>query len=308
MSKEAALALMNGGNPMPVTPSLITQDMPASPDAEAAPQTAKQDLDSDRFARLAAREAKLQSDRELLKSEQQRAYEEKSKLKEVQDKLSAYYELKKTDPIAALKSLDFSDEDIFNAFSTAAEKKEITTEQRALTTAEQAMATVEAFKKEQADKVLSEQKARDDRNIAAFKEGITKAVAADTDKYEFCNYYGAIADELVYGTVLEIMREDKEVAPHEAMKEAMDLVENLYEKEAEEMSKLKKRQLKVEEPTVAKPPQKTTTLVNKPPPATLTNKAAATVASQATTLKKESMSEKKERLANQIRNYGLKAR
>ncbi len=303
MSKEAALALMNGGTPLPTNPGLITQDMPQSPDATPAPP--KQDLDSDRFARLAAREAKLQADREALKTDQQKAYEEKAKLKEVQDKLQAYYDLKKTDPIAALKSLDFSDEDIFNAFSNAADKKEPTAEEKAAALVDEKF---KSYEQKQLDAQAKLQADRDAKNIQMFKDGIGKAIEADAEKYEYSNFYGPIAQELVYETVLEIMKVEKDIAPHDAMKEAMDLVEELYEKEEVEMSKLKKRSKLLAQPAVVEPTPVPTKESQKPKGIpTLNNKATASVASQVKSAG-ESRSAKRERLINQIKTSGLKAK
>ncbi len=303
MSKETAMSMMTGETSPQVNPSLITGAIPTTEGEIVEPPPVDTGIDSDRFARIAAREEKFKKEREEFKLEQQRIYEEKEKLKSVQQKITEYEELKKTDPIAALKYLGYSEADLFNYM---AGKEEPTPEQKyADAAAKAADEKIKTWEQQQADKAAKELAERDDQAIKGYKASIGGTIQKETEKYEYCAHYGPIAEELVYDTVLKIIKEDPELAPHQAMVEALELVENFYEQEDKAMSSLKKRQPKVEAPKEeVKPAQparsrtvQTPVPVKSAPP--LTNRAAPTAASIKTG--KETPSQKRERLENWLR-------
>ena len=101
MSKETALAAMTG------------QTAPV-----AAPQTpppeAQKPVESDRFAVLASKEAKLQKEREAVKAEKLAVDTLKAELSKYKGEIDEFETLKKTDKIAALKKIGFTEEDILN--------------------------------------------------------------------------------------------------------------------------------------------------------------------------------------------------
>lgn len=294
MSREAAM-----------TAAVATSEPAMAPVETATP--AIMAVDSDRFAKLAAREAKFVKEREQFKSEQQQLYDLKNQLLPVKQQYDKFKALKEKDPVAALREVGFTEADIFNFM---AEKPEVTAEQKAIEAAEAAAnAKIKAFEDAQAKKASEEMKARDSRAIDGFKQTISKSIEKDAEKYEFCAFEGPEAEGIIYETVLEIMKIDKDVAPHKAMQEAMELTEKYYREKDEEMGKkLKSRQPK--EPVVAetKEPSKrvrTPDTRNSPmkPIATLTQKAAPTVTST-TPAKTETREQKRERLENVLRNLG----
>lgn len=288
MSKENAMSMLTGEPVSQVNPSVVVGELPPQENGELPPSENTK-LESDRFAKLAAREARLQKEREMFKSEQQKVYDEKKKLEDVHKKLSEFNELKAKDPVAALKNLGFSEEDIFN-FLAQKETKEPTAQELA---AQAAMDEVQKFKNELAEKEKAAATERDAKNIQAFKDQIGETISKEAEKFEYCNYYGPVAQEIVFETVLEIIKEEPEIPPHQAMKEAIEAVEKFYEEEDKAMSALKKRKPPVvETPQVEekKPLQKQT----RPVAPTLNNKATATVASSAP--KKETPQQKRERL------------
>lgn len=284
-----------------VTESPTTE---AAPTAEAPTPSILQ-VDSDRFAKLAAREAKFVKEREQFKSEQQKLYELKNQLTPVKEQYDKFIALKDKDPVAALKDIGFSETDIFNFMAA---KEEPTPEEKAIRAAEAAAeAKIKAHEDRLAAEKARELKERDDRAIGGFKEGIGNAIKKDAEKYEFCAFKGDEAEGIVYETVLEIMKEDKEIPPHKAMQEALELTEKYYREEDEEMGKkLKSRQPKVESAPVVedKNPKRVRTpeapKAPMKPVATLTNRATPTVAS--TVPKTETAQQKRARLENWLRS------
>lgn len=315
MSKEAALSMMTGQPVTQVNPSLVIGEIPPiSAEEIALPPPAG--LDSDRFARLAAREAKLVKEREALKleqqsfkTEQQKTYEARTKYDEIIGKANKFEELKEKDVVEALKHIGLSDTQIFNLMANREEPKPPTPEELSAQAALAAQTEIKKFQDEQALKADKEAKERDERAINGFRKAIGESITKEAEKYEYCAHYGQIAEDLVYETILNIMSDDQKegvtTAPHDAMKEAIELVENFYENEDKAMSKIKKRQPKetaAPEPETKTQPTRTRTVEAKAPTKpipTLTNKATATVASTVTG--KETPAQKRERLENWLR-------
>lgn len=275
MSKETALAAITGA-PV-VTP-------PAAP---ATPT-----VDSDRFAKLAASEQKIVKDREALKAERAKYDEDIAKLKPVQEQLTQFEELKKTDKIAALKLMGFTEEDIFNFLSNKEEPKELTPAEIAAQAAREEIEKDRALRKEEQDKLANE---NNEKAIKAYREEISKSVQADVDKYEYCAHYGAVAEEIIYDTILEFMQDDATLTPVDAMKEAMEAVENMYENQYKALSTLKKvkpKEVVVEEKK--EPPKKQ---VGIPPRPALTKPPPPPAG-------RETPAQKRERLENLLRGGG----
>lgn len=290
MSKEAALNMLSG-NTTPTTA--------AAPEPVATPtptETPKPTLDSERFARLAAKEAQLQKDREAYKAQVEA-------LKPVKEQIDQFNELKKTDKIAALKLMGFTEEDIVNFIADQPEKKEPTPAELA---AKAAQEELEKYKKEQLELKTKEQQERDERNIKAFKDGIGEAIAKDAEKYEYLNHYGAIAQDVVYETVLQFIKEDPNMTPLDALKEAMASVEEYYEEEMDKVIKLKKLQSKlspVATETIKTEPQRKTVIT--PPRAEATPPSKPKVAPHPPVPPaKETAAQKRARLEEMLRNGG----
>ncbi len=299
MSKNAALAMLTG-QPLELTttvPGLVTSDMPSPTDPVKEPVTPdKVQLESDRFAKLAAREAALVKDREASKLEKLEFEKQKEALKKVQTDIEEFETLKKTDKIAALKKIGFSEEDIFNFMAGKEAPKEKTAAEIATEAAE---AATQKLRDEMAEEKTKLETEKTDKAIKAYKEEIGKQIKAEAEKYEYCNHNGEAANELIYQTILGFMNDDNELSPVDAMKEAIEAVEKMYDDEYTKLKLLKKFQpkeeMKVEPAVVPK-------ALPKPAP-TLTNKATATVAST-TVVTRETPRQKRERLENALRNMG----
>lgn len=255
----------------------------------------KEELSSDRFAHLAKKEAKLQKEREALKTERDAMLKSKQQYEDVEKRFRQFEELKAKDPIEAMKLAGFSDSDIFNFYVKAEEAKKTadTPEARGAAAAE---GKIKEFEKKQADQAAKEKADSDKVIISRFKAGISKTVVSDKDKYEYCNYNGPLAEELIYNTVEAILQDSGEII---SAQEAADLVEKFYEDQDKAMNTLKKRGYK--------PPQESDS-TQEPTPApskTLTNRVAPTVASTPIP-KKETHEQKKQRLIEQIKQTGIR--
>ncbi len=312
MSKEAAMALMTGQPTNNVNPSLITGAMPKeeglSPGLdvpqESAPSPEAKNIDSDRFAMLAKKEARLQKEREewKLNTQKERAEIEdlKKRLKDPYDKIQEFEKLRSEDPIAALKSIGFSETDIFN-YLAGQEKKEPTVDELA-----RAAATEELnkYKEEQAKIANDLNKAKEKALIDQYSGQIGDVIKANPEKYEYLNYYGSIATELAMEFATENARMNGELLSPE---EAAQAVEEYYEEQDKAMSVIKKRNPApridpLPETGVGKQDVRTRTLAQTPgaqPMKTLTNKVAATTASTIT--RKETHEQKKERLISALK-------
>lgn len=295
MSKQSAMNMATGSTDVVASPSLVGTPPPAvaiepaSPNIETPTTEAPKSLDSDRFAKLARKEAQLVKEREEMKREREWVNERKQRW----DK---FEQTKAQDPVEALKMVGFTDTEIFNALSGVT-PKEITPEEKA---AQIAKEQIDAYKKELETQKVAEQTANDKRTLANFKTSISKTLALDPEKYELCNYQGQAAQDLIYETVLKDAETLKEGEQLMSLAEASDLVESYYEdifKGAQSLKKLTPQQVQEikEEIKQQAPVQKSKTL---------TNAAAPTVASTIPA-KRESREEKRERLINQVRMNGL---
>jgi len=302
MSKEAALAAATAVAG-PTTPSTPAAPTPA-PEATTVP------------ANLAKKEAeivKLQMD---LKRQREEFEPEKKKVQDIIKAANEFDTLRKTDPVAALKKLGYTDTEIFNWMATQ-EKTEPTPEEKAIAAATAAAdAKIKAWQDEQTKKEQLAQEQLDNKTLGSFKSGISSLIKSDPVKYEYCAYKGAAAEALIYETVLQsvIQTQGKDVI---SAKEATELVEAFYEEEDKGMATIKKRTPAQVEATKKTGTERTSVVDPNSPGAKdarpviqrtrpVSNSARATVAS--TTAKKpETPTEKRERLMNQLRNGGKSA-
>lgn len=252
MSKEAALNMMQPQATPPPTPEPTATATPTPPNAD------------DKLQALIAKETKLQKEREQLKLEREQLNQEREKIKPITEKWQQFEDLKSKDKIEALKLVGFTEEDIVNYIANKPEPVEPTPAEIA---AKAAQDEVEKLRKEMTEKETKAQKERDEKNINAFKEGIGQTIKKDAEKFEFLNHHGSDAQELVYETILEFMKEDQELLPMDAMKKALDSVEAFYGEQAEQLLSLKKLAPKLQktEPVPEKTePVKKTVVETKP--------------------------------------------
>ena len=305
MSKEAALAVATGATPPgSTTPGLTpTSAAPAAtptPEATTVP------------ANLAKKEAEIVRRQQELKKQQAEWAPKFKQAEEILKVGEEFNNLRKTDPVAAMRKLGFTETEIFNFLATP-EKPAATPEERAAAAADAAAAArIKAFEDSQAEKAKVQQEQLDQRTLGQFKGTISSLIKTNPEKFEYCAYEGSAAEELIYATVLASV---KDSGGKEAMtaQEAAELVESYYEEKDKGMATLKKRT-----PAPAPVEKKAAERTSKPDPTspgagtnrpvitrtrTITNRATATVAST-TTKKPETASEKRVRLENILRNGG----
>ena len=297
MSREQAMQMLQATIPTggaagaltaPVLSSVPPQTQVDTP-AEAS-QPKPSELESTRFSQLAKKESELQRQRELLKKEQTQFMTESQKLAEMQKQFNTFTELKSKDPVAALKQLGFSETDLFNFI--ADQQDNSTPEEKA---AKAAQAEIQKFTDAQAKKEADLLAKRNAEVLQEFRQKITTTIANDPDKYEYCNYHGPLAEELIYETVAAVLESDKVVI---SVEEAAQMVEQYYEDQDESMKTLKKRQPKAETaPAVAPEAPLKPQVSPKPMPSrTLSSKTGASVASTVAKPLNETPDQKKARL------------
>ena len=303
MSKESAMQMLTSTSPAPAAPAPAgspgLQSAPAPAAEGAAPAANPQPaLESTRFAQLAKKEAELQKQREAFKAEQTQFMTERQKIVEIQKQLNGFNELKMKDPVAALKQMGFSETDLFNFI--AAQEDKSTPEEKA---AKAAQNEIQKFKDEQAKAAQEAQEAKNKQVLGQFRKNIAETITNDPEKYEYCNHYGPIAEELIYETVTAVLESDKELI---SVAEAAAMVEQYYEEEDKAMSSLKKRQPKAPATEAAPAPEAALKPQVSPRPSagrTLSSKATASVASTVTAPRNETPDQKKARL---IQKYLIK--
>lgn len=234
-----------------VPQSILAPDAPIASDPigqpsvpEQAPAAVpKKDLDSTRFAHLSKKEAALVKEREAFKKEMEvfkQQQLESDKYRKAWEMVNEIAELQKTDAVAAMKKAGFSDTDLLNYLSQAQDTS--TPEERA---SKIAKSEIDKFKSEQA-KIQEEnekksqelKKSEEDKTILKFKNDIGSFISKDTDKYEYLNFYGESAQDIVYETISTILQDSGEMI---SIDEAAQLVENYYEEQDKAMNSLKKR-------------------------------------------------------------------
>lgn len=300
MSKESAMAMATGTAVIPSaqpTSSATAPVVSSEPNEGVVPAetAAPQVLESTRFAQLAKKEAELQKQREEFKRNTEQFNKEKESLRSVQKTINDFEQMRGKDPVAALKILGFSDTEIFNFYAQSEDNS--TPEEKA---AKAANKEIQKFRDEETKKQTDAQEKRNTETLQQFRENISKHVTADKDKYEYINYNGPLAEELVYETVAEVLKLDNVII---SIQEAADMVENYYEEQDKGMSILKKRQSKAPEapaPAAPAPEEPLKPQVSPRPSAgrTLSSKTSATVASTVPAPRNETPDQKKARLIN----------
>lgn len=256
-------------------------------------------MESTRFAHLAKKEAELVKQRAEFKKEQETLTSEREKMKEIHQKLQQFEDMRVKDPVAALKLAGFSETDLFNFIAQAEDKS--TPEEKAVRAAQ---AEIKKFQDEQAKKEKDAEEKRNAEAIDKFRKDISGHVASDKDKYEYCNYNGPLAEELIYETVAAVLEDSKELI---SVQEAAEMVESFYEEQDKAMATLKKRQPKVEAtpaPEAKEEPLKSQVAARPTTPSkTLSSKTTATVGST-TIPRKETPQEKRDCLIQKLGSLG----
>lgn len=311
MSKESAMAAITGA------PAPVITKTPENVISEPVNNTPQPNT-SDAFAQIAKKESERVRKEQQLKIDREAFQKEKAEAQAIIQKENEFQSLKQKDVVQALKLKGFSEQDIFNYLADQ-QPKELTPEEKAAKAASEAAdAKIKAWEDQQ-KKEKEEARAKADSSlITGFKGTIAKTIEAEKDKYEYCAHYGEMANDLVYETVLAIIKDAKGEGipePRELRKQAIDLVEEYYEEQDKAMSTIKKRNPNPapakEEPTKAPERTRTVTDVRGEPVAptitktrTLSNGAVATAAS-ALRNRTETKDQKRERLINALREGKL---
>jgi hypothetical protein len=296
MSKEQALSMLQATIPVAqptssaTAPVVATEPKAAEPTASQAPKPTQLAADPG-LSHLAKKEAELQRNREAFKKEQADLAAERQKVLDMAKDVQTFRDLQGKDRIAALKHLGFSDQDLLNYI--AAQEDTSTPEEKA---ARAAQAEIKKFQDENAKKEADAVSKRNADALAAFRADISATISKNPETYEYCNYHGPLAEELIYETVAAVLETEKELI---SVREAAEMVEQYYEDQDKGMNTLKKRQPK--EAAAPAAPAKEVPLKPEVSPRpssarTLSSKTGATVASTVTKTVGETPEQKKQRL------------
>lgn len=308
MSKEAAMAMIKTGAPAPA----VQTTAPATTTPGAAPATTSEapataTPTDPRIQALLKKETTLVRERESFNKEKASYDERIKRADELLARGKTFEETLRKDPVEALKLIGLSDTQIFNVMAEANKEKP------AKTPEEIAREETQRLLKERDD---SDAKTREEQlkvaNAQAVTTAITKLVTApeSAEKYEYINHHGPMGHEIVRETLFEFAKQLQgqdidQATAEKLLAEAADSVEDWFEQQDLAMEKLKKREKRrtpaAPEPVVEQP-RITTTVVTtpeQPKPKTLTNRVTAT--SAAASSRKETPTQKRERLIEELR-------
>lgn len=244
----------------PVNEAPILSETPTS-DKQISKPSKEEQLNSTRLAQFTKREAALLKEREAMKAEREAFKAEQAeieKYKQVYSRVREIEAMQSTDPVQAMKLAGFTDTMIMNHFASIQEQAEdnSTPEEKAIKAARK---EIDAYKSEQ-QKALEEQKRQQElaltkqqeEAISNYKDSITTHIKTKSDTYEFCNFYGPQAQDLIFSTI-EAVAIENPGQPLMDLDEAAQLVEEYFEEQHEQMNKLKKAQAKLASKAPSKP-------------------------------------------------------
>lgn len=272
------------------------QVAPTSTSDEAS-SSLQLEMNSDRFAKLAQKEADLVKRNQQFKQQQRDFDTERKRIAEIKAKVDQFEEIRKTNPIQALKDIGFSETDIFNYLADN-QPKELTTEELARKATQEEISKFQEIQKkaEEAHKQQQEEGA-----IRQYKKQIQQFMQQNQDEFEYINYNGPVARELVFDTCKEYFNQTGEVLD---IKDACSTIEKFYEENDEAMMSLKKRQNRlqsnVDTKTSSQPQSRNEITVTRKPNITLNNNATVNATSQ-NVPRNETREEKKARLADKLK-------
>lgn len=312
MGKAEALTMLTGEASAVASGSLVTGEIPAvtadqlqlskptETPTEVALKPAPDEMQSSRLAIFAKKEAQLQREREALKAERESWLKEKQQADQYLQKGREFDEIAKTDKIKALRMIGWSDEDIVNIIAETSNKQVDPIEEARKIATEETRKLREELEQE---KIKAEQ-SRNQQLITRLKSDIANTIAQKAEQFEICSFRGVEAQEQAYEIILENLKQNNELL---SVQEALEMTEEFYENEARALQQLKKFQAKQAEAQAAEPVANQTTRQAtpqpQPKPKTLTNSATATTA--AIINRRETPSEKKERLIKALMNGGM---
>jgi len=310
MGKAEAMTMLTGEASNATSGSLVTGEIPAvtaeqlastqpteiASDVVAKPPT--DEMQSTRLAIFAKKEAQLQREREALKAERESWLKEKQQADQYLQKGREFDEIAKTDKIKALRMIGWSDEDIVNIIAETSNKQVDPIEEARKIATEETRKLREELEQE---KIKAEQ-SRNQQLITRLKSDIANTISQKAEQFEICSFRGVEAQEQAYEIILENLKQFNELL---SVDEALAMTEEFYENEGRALQQLKKFQTKQEQiaEPIANQTTKTTTTQPQSKSKTLTNSATATTAGIIN--RRETQSEKKERLIKALMNGGM---
>jgi hypothetical protein len=293
MSKEAAMAIATGVKNETTTTNISSESEKGNGTSSISATSTSND--DQRIQSIIKKEVKFVKEVEQFKKEKADMQAKIDRANALLERDKQFDELRKTDNIAALKMLGYSDNEIFNSLAASA-PKERTPEQVAR---EAALEEIKKADEKRSEEAKESEVKKNDSIIKSFKTQIAQTIEKNPDKYEYCKFNGDFAEELIYATVEQVLKEDKKLITTD---EAAQLVENFYEERDKAMSTLKKRKpaTPVKEPSQDEKVTEVKTQASQAgKPKTLTNNVRPTAA--AIESKKESAEQKRSRLERALR-------
>lgn len=329
MSKASALAALKA---VPITdiqsavhpqdpkmagtqPGLLTPNVPVGTVVNVPVDTItaaepKDELQSSRLAIFAKKEAAIQKEREALKREREEWEKgDRAKSSEVLSKAKLFEETFSKDKLAAFRMLGYSDTDLINMMSGVEEG-------RAAGTGSLSQEEVRKLVKEETNRVRQEFEEKEKQKLSQNNEQMVRGLKSDikdtikemSEKYEYCAFEGDDAQAKAYQIIVDNLEatksDEKPYGELLSIEQALDVAEEYYEKRAEAMDALKKRQARgqaaqTEAPTSVKEGEPPKSNMSAARPRTLTNSVAASTAAS-NTVQFETRQQKKERLAKYL--------
>lgn len=248
MSKESAMALAKGG-PLPTTTIPVTPAATATPEVPNAPSTAAaptQTSADPRMQTLLKKEVDLVKQREMFNRQKQDLEQKAKSADEILGRAKQFEELKKTDPVAALKLIGYSETEIFNIMAAANEPAKTKTPE------EIASETTQKLLKERDD---AEAKRNAEATASANDQAVTSSIRSvlsnpeNVEKFELCALSGGPAEEQIRETLFAFAEADSkeakargeqyvltEEAAQKLLVEATEAVEGTYRANVKELS------------------------------------------------------------------------
>jgi len=210
---------------------------------ETQPEPKADPIEAKRFNELVRRDGEQQNQIQQLKNQ----------LREQQELQNLF----NSDPLAALAKLNVNTDDIIN--------KALGLEPAPVDPVTLLTKDVQALKEEREALKKAQEQQRQEQAVKAYHSEISDAIQSNVDKYELCSLS---ADDAITKAYSVIDYEYQQTGQLIDIEQALDVVENHYEKEARRLAAAKKlgyQQVKIEEKQgiQAKAPQAPGTLTNK---------------------------------------------
>lgn len=301
MSKESAMGVAQAAavTPTPAPTQAASQVSITTPQSGLPATQTPPDVNAQRLALFAKKEAQLQTEREKIKADWEQRKQVVARAEEYNKRWEQFEKTKATNKLEALKMAGFTVEDLV-ALAADENGKVKSPDQIAQEVAE----TVE----KKVDEKLNARdqqatKANNDKLIANFKTNIKSSLEKSGDKYPAAVVYGNQAEKLAYDIVVENLK----TSPNEPLlpiSEALEIANNHFQKKLDAAGYKKSGDVPRGTNTTINPVNSATQQNQEPARhtsgrnRTLTNSVSAT--SQALNPGRETADQKKQRLVQKL--------